>query len=106
NCIVFAASGSNVQAGASDIIGPNGTQEYIWDASLSLWCRVGLVPAQPFALYDGELASTSGGTLTTNTCYFVGVYTPAPLVLTALRCRFSIGGNGNYDIGIYNAAGT
>jgi hypothetical protein len=105
--VTFAASGtSNVQAGTNDIIGPNTSQIYVWDAGTSLWYRIGNVPGQPLALYDGELGSTSGAALTANSTYFTGIYVPVPVLLTGLRVRFTSGGAGNCQLGIYNSAGT
>jgi hypothetical protein len=63
-------------------------------------------PVTPQALYDGELASNGAAAGTANTVYLVAVTLYAPATLTAVRCRFSTGGNGHYDTGIYDASGT
>ena len=60
---------------------------------------------QPFALYNGDLASTSAGAGVATTAYLVAVVLYAPAVLTSVRVRFSVGGNGHYDVGIYDASG-
>jgi hypothetical protein len=105
--VTFAVSGtSNVSGGTGDVIGPNTHQLYAWDAGTSLWYRIGSIPGQPLALYDGELGSTSGAALTANSAYFTGVYVPVPVLLTGLRLRFTAGGAGNCQLGIYNSAGT
>jgi len=41
-----------------------------------------------------------------NTCYLNHVYLPAPAVITTIRIRCSTGGNGHYDVGIYDSLGT
>jgi len=64
------------------------------------------IPPAPQALYDGEICTTSSSAVTANTVYFIGTSLYAPATLTGIRVRFSTGGNGHYDIGIYDATGT
>lgn len=59
----------------------------------------------PFALYDGEIASNSAAALVANTCYLVGVTLNAYATLTSMRVDFGTGGNGHYDLGVYDATG-
>jgi len=61
----------------------------------------------PAALYDGEIASQATATaLVANTAYLVGVTLNVNAVLTGIRVRCDAGGNGHYDVGIYDASGT
>lgn len=61
---------------------------------------------QPPALYDGEIAQTSSSVGVANTAYLVGMTLYAQATLTGIRVRFAIGGNGHYDVGIYDSSGT
>ena len=64
------------------------------------------VPPAPLALYDGEIASqATASALVANTAYLVGVTLLAPAVLTNMRVRCNAGGNGHYDVGLYDATG-
>lgn len=64
-------------------------------------------PSVPhIALYDGETASNSTGTTTANTIAFVPIRVTSPVTLTSIRTRFAVGGNGHYDLGIYDSSGT
>ncbi len=61
------------------------------------------VAIQPFALYDGELASNTTGTPVANTAYLVAAQPlRVPATLTGIRVRFNAGGAGHYDVGIYS----
>lgn len=63
-------------------------------------------PPTPWALYDGDPAQASNnGVLVANTCYLAGATLNAPAVLTGIRARFGAGGNGHYDLGIYDSNG-
>ena len=60
----------------------------------------------PWALYNGDPAQASNnGVLVANTCYLAGVELYVPAVLTGIRARFGAGGNGHYDLGIYDING-
>lgn len=63
-------------------------------------------PIAPFALYDGELAANGTVVVTPNTCLYVGCVLQVPAVLTGVRVNWNTAGNGNYDVGIYDATGT
>lgn len=65
-----------------------------------------LANAPQIALYDGESASNTAGAATANTAYFVPVRVALPVTLTSVRTRFAVGGNGHYDLGIYDSTGT
>ncbi len=56
----------------------------------------------PLVLYDGEPGAAVAQTLTANNAYFVGVTLYAPATLTGVRVKFTTGGAGNYDVGIYS----
>jgi len=72
------------------------------------WYVLDLTPTPPIALYsDQGIATTSSqGAGATNTVYFV-LLPPlqAQVVASAMRVRFSSGGAGNYDLGIYDSTG-
>jgi hypothetical protein len=61
----------------------------------------------PMALYDGEVASqATAAVLAANTAYLIAVTLSVNAVLTNIRVRCNAGGNGHYDVGIYDATGT
>lgn len=62
--------------------------------------------AVPWALFVDDPSTYGGNAASANTAYFVGVTLPTNATLTGIRVRFDTGGNGNYDVGIYNSAGT
>lgn len=61
--------------------------------------------APPLALYDANLFDAGATTQTANTVLLSGVYTPVPVVLTGIRVRFGVSGNGTCDLGIYDTNG-
>lgn len=67
----------------------------------------GAVPSTPYVLCDGDLASSSaaGAPGANNTAYLVAVELRVPFTLSSIRVRFGTGGNGFYDVGIYDATG-
>ena len=60
----------------------------------------------PLALYNGETGQTASAAPGATIVSLVGVTLYAPAVLTGIRVRFAVGGNGHYDVGIYDATGT
>lgn len=63
-------------------------------------------PVTPFALFDGDLATNGTTAVTVNQCLYVGVTLQVPATLTGIRVNWNTSGNGNYDVGIYDALGT
>ncbi len=61
--------------------------------------------APPLALYSDDPATTSVSALGATTATLCGIYVPTPFPLASLRVWFSVSGNGNYDVGVYDANG-
>lgn len=59
----------------------------------------------PWALYNGETGLNTAGAVVATTAYLVPVVLEAPATITSVRVRFVTGGNGHYDVGIYDATG-
>lgn len=62
-------------------------------------------PTPPLALYSDDPALTSVNALGANTATLAGIYVPSVFPLASLRVWFGVSGNGNYDVGIYDANG-
>ena len=59
----------------------------------------------PLALYSDDPATTSVSAMGANTATLAGIYVPCVFPLASLRVWFGTNGNGNYDLGIYDASG-
>lgn len=61
------------------------------------------IPA-PFTLALGDNTFQSNGNYGANYVYLIGVYTPTPFPLSAIRTAFNVAA-GYFDVGIYDALG-
>jgi parallel beta-helix repeat protein len=105
NPITINSASGNINGAASKIINTAYGTLIVGTDGTNWFTLTPVSQAPPFALYDGELGQTSSSVGVANTAYLVGVYLPAPATLTAIRVRFAIGGNGHYDVGMYDASG-
>src|SRR5581483_9813315 len=63
-------------------------------------------PTQPWFIGEiGDLANCTANTRTANGCYFQQILVRDNVVLTGFRYQFGTGGNGNCQLGIYDANG-
>lgn len=59
----------------------------------------------PWSLELGDIGLGGPNALSANSAYFMGVSLPVSATVTAMRVNFTAGGNGNYDIGMYDVNG-